>query len=172
MKLQMLFLLSTLFLFDSAPSKAGQDMVITLTDTLYGDVQIDFTANMILVGKARRYQCLTVSQVVWIRKGDHEYCVAAFGLESSYFIFEVLSKGKKPLLYREGVKFNPYGEEAFPPFFVLANRSAFSVGTKKEVLSVFGANQKQIRAFAKTNGLSFSSRQGLSRMFNYYNDSK
>lgn len=150
-------------------SNSGQDMVITLTDTLYGEVQVDLAANKIKLRSNKRYQYLTAAQVKWIKKNDHSYCVAAFGIESKFLIFEVLSKGSKPLLYREGVKFNPYDEETFPPYFVLEDRSAYSLATKKDVLSVLGQNEKKVRNFVKNHNLSFSSKEDLSQIFDFYN---
>ncbi|MDW3195567.1 MAG: hypothetical protein R8G66_24540 [Cytophagales bacterium] len=170
MKFPSLFILSFFFLSHAISASSEQDMVVTLADTLYGEVHVDFITNKIRIRNDKNYQFITASQVRWIKKTDRHYCVAAFGVESRYFIFEVLSKGGKSLLYREGVKFNPYDDEAFPPFFVLEDRSAYSLATKKDVLSTFGQRQKKVKEFVKANGLSFESREDLSRIFDYYND--
>ncbi len=159
-----------LVLVNSAYSGSGQDMIVTLSDTLYGDVQVDLVTNQIRLRNEKNYQYLSASQVKWIIKLDRSYCIAAFGEESKFLIFEVLSSGSKPLLYREGVKFNPYDEETFPPYFVLEDRSAYSVSSKKDVLSVFGQSEKKIRDFVKNRGLSFSSKEDLSLIFDYYNE--
>lgn len=169
MKLPTFLLLLLLLVSHLAFSNTNQDMVITLTDTLYGEVQVDFAANKIMLRNHKNYQYLTASQVQWIKKNDRSYCVAAFGVESKFLIFEVLSKGAKSLLYREGVKFNPYDEDTFPPYFVLEDRSAYSVATKKDVLSVFGQHDKKIKNFVKNHGLSFSEKEDLSRIFDFYN---
>lgn len=170
MKSPTLIILFLVILSHSAYASSGQDMVVTLADTLYGEVHVDFTSNKIRVRKESNYQYITASQVRWIKKANKNYCVAAFGMDSDYFIFEVLSIGEKSLLYREGVKFNPYDEDSFPPFFVLEDRSAYSLATKKEVLSAFGQQEKKMKAFVKAHGLSFESKEDLVRIFDYYND--
>ena len=169
MKFPTLILLLFLVPSHSAFSSSRQDKVITLSDTLYGEVLVDFTANKIRLRSENIYHFLPASQVKWIWKEDRHFCVAAFGEESDYLIFEVLSQGSKALLYREGVKFNPYDEQTYPPFFVLKGRSAYSVGTKKDVLSVLYTYEKQVRDFAKTQGLSFTRKSDLSRIFDFYN---
>lgn len=169
MKLQAFIFLLILSSSNSVFSGIGQDMVVTLTDTLYGEVQLDIAANKIGIRNKKNYQFLTASQVKWIRKAGNNYCVAAFGGQSTYFIFEVLSKGSRALLYREGVKFNLYDEEAYPPYFVLNSRSAYSVGTRKDVLSVFGSKEKEIKAYIKAHGLTITRKEDLSQIFDYYN---
>lgn len=172
MKLLTLTILTTVVLSHSVFSSSGQDMVVTLSDTLYGEVQVDIVMNKVRIRIDKNYQYLTASQVRWIQQSDRHFCVAAFGEDSRYMIFEVLSKGAKALLYREGVKFNIYDEDDFPPYFVLHDRSAYSVGTKKEMLSVFGDLEKKVKAYAKIEGLSFESKTDLSRIFDYYNFSE
>lgn len=170
MKLLLILITSILVSF-SANSTTGQDMIITLSDTLYGEVQLNLNENLIRVSNGKHHQMLTASQVKWITKSSQQFCVASFGDNSKYLIFEVLSIGAKPLIYREGVKFNPYDEHSFPPFFVLENRSAFSVQSKKEMLSFFGQSHKKVREYARTNGLSFTRKEDLLRIFDYYNQS-
>lgn len=170
MKFPVIITLVFILFSKSAFANSEKDMIVTLADTLYGEVQVEIATNQISLRNGKNYQYLTASQVRWIRKNGRNYCVAAFGIESRFLIFEVLSKGSKSLLYREGVKFNPYDDEVFPPYFVLEDRSAFSVGTKREVLSVFGNHERKIKDFVKSRGLSFENKEDLSKIFNYYNE--
>ena len=172
MKLPLLVITTLVVLCHTAYSSIGQDMIITLTDTIYGEVQVDLSTNRIRVRKDKNYQFLNAAQVRWIRKSDKNYCVASFGIESRFLIFEVLSTGSKSLLYREGVKFNPYDEDSFPPFFILDNRSAYSLGNKKEFLSVFGPGEKKVKDFARDEGLTFTAKEDVSRIFDFFNRSE
>lgn len=169
MKQRTITFFTILLFYLAVGSCYGQDIVITLTDTLSGEVQLDLPGNKLRIQQGKRHQVLPASQVRWIRKNGRNYCVASFGIESKMLIFEVLSRGSKSLIYREGVRFNPYDEESFPPFFILEHRSAYAVGSKKEVLSVFGPGEKKVKDFAKNEGLSFSEKKDLSLIFDYFN---
>ena len=154
-------------------SEAYDGLVVTKVDTIHGKVEVDLVRNIVKVRSGSKYYNMVASQVkkviVYEPGFPRSYFSGSFGPDNQYILFEILSTGKVNLLFREGVKFSQFDEEAFPPFFISRDNSIYSVSTKKEFLSHLDQRAEEVKAYLKQNKTSFGSKADLVALFDFYN---
>ena len=157
--------------YNAKASKSGY--VLTLTDSIVGNVTVNFDGNNIMVKSGSQYQNFQADQVkkvvtVSAQKGVSVYYSGYFGSNPRKFLFEAKVDGEVPLLYREGLKFDTFEEEEYAPYFVLNGGSVYNLDSKKSILAAF-SNDKEIVGFVKANKLKLKSPEDLLQLFSHYN---
>ena len=159
---------------DALGSVVGEGLVVTKTDSIYGEVKIDLANNRVNIkGYDNRHHSLLASQIerIIIGRGPQQktYASAVFGADSDVHLFEILSEGKLSLFYRDGVKFSRFDQDTFPPYFVRVGNSLYSIGGKKEFFEVFGDEGKAMRDYVKEKGLQYGDFDDMVTIFNHFN---
>ncbi len=159
------------YVFTFLKGEGTKDIVYTVTDSITGSVQVMMQSNQIMVKTESEYMNMHARNFtkVVLGGGKKIYHSAPFGFNSSWFIFETLSDGKVPLLYREGIKMSDFDENTFPPFYMLIDGSVYSLESKKQVLEVFDDQKDIIKDYMKDNKVDFEDRESLTNLFSFYN---
>jgi hypothetical protein len=165
--------LSLCYLFLGIYAFSNEGIVITNTDSISGQIKVDLEQNRITVREGNSYSYLYARDIkkVTIKKEekDQVYITAPFGFNSEWFLFEALSDGKLPLLYREGIKLSKYDEEEFPPIFMKIDESVYSLDSKKQVLEAMNDRSGDVKNYLKSNKTNFSDKEDLTKLFDFYN---
>ncbi len=158
-----------------SPQKPG--FVLSFGEMITGDIKVDLEKNNVLIKEGKNMSFLPASKVEKVMQiatnGQQEIFYSGnFGLNNKPLLFQALVDGTLPLLFREGLKFNEYEDDTYPPFFIYKNDQIFSLGeSKKEMIAVFDSEfQNEIAQFIKENKINVKSREDLVSLFNYYND--
>ncbi len=154
-------------------SKANTGYVYTNTDSIYGRLTVDMKSNTIWVKREKSLINLTAKQVkkaVYFNENGEIKMLAGghWGTYTKSFLFEILVDGDLPLLYREGLKFDPYDETSYPPYFVQRKGAIFSLGNKKEILKILGDHKSTI-SFVKNNKLKLKDKNDFIKLFSFAN---
>ncbi len=151
----------------------AEGFVVTKADTIKGEVKVDLNRNVVSVKDGSKDYNLVASQIRRVvvngPDGSKGYLSGVFGADSNYMLFEILSDGGIVLLYRQGVKFSQFDEEAFPPFFVARENSIYSISSKKEILAQMESRASDVKVFLKENKTDFEDKESLTALFHFYN---
>lgn len=150
----------------------GSGTIETHTHTLSGEIRIDVDRNQVLIKEGLSYNLVHASNIkrVNLISKDKTYTCASFGENEDWMIFEILSEGKIPLLYREGIKMSRYDETEFPPFYMLVGSSIYPLDSKRQLLVVFDQYESRIKSFLKDHKTSFADRKQLTSLFDFCNN--
>ena len=154
-------------------SKSNSGYLLTHTDSIYGSITLDLSSNMLLIKSSEgltNFAAKEIIKVVFIdQTGDLRTFVTGFWAShpNAYF-FEAIVTGETPLLYREGLKFDNYDEEDFPPYFTKIESSIYSLGSKKEIMNLLDASGNY-DDFIKANKLKIRQTKDLILLFRHVN---
>lgn len=168
--------LSSIFAHDQREADKSS-YVLSFGKVLTGTVEVNLESNDVIIRDGLDITHLPASKVQKISSTDDKtgveliYYSGVFGLNNDPFLFETLSDGEIPLLYREGLKFSKYDEEFYSPFFVLINDQIFALSSsKKEILSIFAPEAAEaMKEFMKEHKTDLSSAEDLKMLFDHYN---
>jgi hypothetical protein len=132
----------------------NEGLVITQTDSLKGSVQVILDSNQVIYRNGNIYRSLPASQVRRVEVEQNGapmiYLSGSFGENKKAYLFEVLSDGKLPLLYREGIRIRQYDDTTFPPYFMKIGISMYSLSDKKQLMKAMSDQKEAIREYMKT----------------------
>lgn len=154
-------------------SEANSGYLITHSDSLKGAVSIDLESNTVLLKTQSgiyNHSAKQVDKVVFFDNNGmfKTYVSGYWGADHQSILFEELVGGTNPLLFREGVKFDQFDDEDFPPYFTRKGESIYSLGNKRDILNLF-QNENEIAAFVKKNKLNVKIREDLILLFSLGN---
>lgn len=144
-------------------------IVITHTDSLKGEVQVHLSQNRITLKANNSYTNFHAREISKVSTSNGEiYYTAPFGIGEGYYLFETISDGSVPLLYREGIKMMEFEESVYPPFFIYQNGSVYPLSGKKQVLQIF-ENVAAVKSYLKSSKPNFDDLDDLKLLFEFCN---
>ena len=118
-----------LFLVVVLDLEEKEGTIITYTDSIEGHIKVDLEQNTVVLREGnsyKHYYARDIKKVVLQSEGSIiQYASYPFGVNEDHFLFEELSTGQVPLLFRRGLKFSKYDETTFPPFFMAIEGSVY-----------------------------------------------
>lgn len=178
MKPTLTILLSLLLVFSLQAqnhdiSRASSGYLIIHSDSITGIISIDLESNTVVLRTAaviHNYSAKQVDKVVYFDNNGlfKTYVSGYWGADHQSIFFEELVGGANPLLFREGVKFDQFDEDDFPPYFTRKAESIYSLGNKRDILNLF-SNVNEISAFVRKNKLKIKIREDLILLFSHVN---
>ena len=154
-------------------SDANSGYLITHTDSISGIISIDLESNTVVLRKdavIHNYSAKQIGKVVYFDNNGvfKTYVSGYWGADHQSILFEQLVGGTSPLLFREGVKFDQFDEDDFPPYFTRKASSIYSLGNKRDILNLF-SNVDEIAAFVRKNKLKVKIKEDLILLFSHVN---
>lgn len=89
----------------------------------------------------------------------------------AFYLFEVLSSGRVSLYYREGIPAGVYAAGYCSPIFVSNKNGRLQpLEKKKDVLDLFGSDEKWMAVYIKNHALDLDKKADVMQAVRYYNE--
>ncbi len=164
------------FLFTHSQGQADENVfqsgtVQTKEGSFQGDLKVDLESNSLILRQDNQYKHLSAKMIQSAAIGDSRFMGLEF--DGAYYLFEVLYSGTQTLVYRENLmyKYTDAPEELLPFFFVVEGR-LIPVSKPKELLDAFGADEKWMSVYVKSNRLDLTAKDDLQVALEYYAQQK
>lgn len=171
--MKLLFILLALgsFCFKAPSNGASQKgNVTTATGTLAGELTLNLEKSTILLKIGDTYKLLNAKQIASASLPDLTLMGVAY--EGDHYLFEVLYSEQTTLLYRENLS-PKYSEETnLLPYFLLIDGEAVRLHKEKELMEIFGNDQKWMAVYQKSANLSLDDPADVKSLFAYYKEQK
>lgn len=155
------------------------EYIISHGNIIYGDTDINLAHEdaMLRNGKDITHYPPNQIEKIAVRERTGEirlYFSGAFGLNNEQHLFEILSEGRRTLLFREGLKFSAYDETVYSPYFLLVEGRIYALSNNKKELcgQIDKGMQKELSIYIKDQKISLEDKAGLIRLFDHYNTSQ
>ena len=149
--------------------------VITAFDSINGQISINFERNLVLVKTESSYLTLRADQlerVVVYQSDDHTgftaYYARYFADNPKKFLFRAEIEGNRPLLFREGLRFDQYSSVEFLPYFTLINDKVVSL-EDKQILKLIAEEDNEVANFMKDNKIKGKNIDEILDLFHFMN---
>ncbi|WP_258103779.1 hypothetical protein [Marinoscillum sp. MHG1-6] len=149
----------------------SKGLVILEQDTLKGIIQIKMDQDHLVLKNGSRYRVVTAREITKAVTPEGTYVGLDAGENPR--LFEMLcAQNGMMIVYRENFKYFPTDIETTPPFFIFEKGKLEPIFKNKDILKVFGDDDKWMAYHIKTKNLDLNSKEDMIKAFEYYESEK